>query len=93
MYNSSCLFILLIYALTATSVDIERLFSCGHFLLNYTCSQLSVLSTCALLCLESWSLLDLVQNEDVRAMMKLDEVEGQIELKKLGEHLRKPTSS
>ena len=50
---------------------------------------MSVLSTHALLCLGSWSLLDLVQTEDVRAVMRLDEVEGQIELKKLGELLNK----
>ena len=89
LYISFCLHILLIHAPTATSVDVERLFSRGRFLLNYTRSQLSVLSTRSLLCLGSWSLLDLVWTEDVKAVMKLDEVEGQIELQKLGEHLRK----
>ena len=79
----------LIHASTATSVDVERLFSRGQFLLNYTRSQLSVLSTRSLLCLGSWSLLDLVRTEDVKAVMKLNEVEGQIELQKLREHLRK----
>jgi hypothetical protein len=83
----------LIHVPTATSVDVERLFSRGQFLLSYTRSQLSVLSTRALLCLGSWSLLDLVRTEDVKAVMKLDEVEGQVELQKLRDYLRKYQNS
>ncbi|KIL55786.1 hypothetical protein M378DRAFT_90327, partial [Amanita muscaria Koide BX008] len=68
----------------ATSVDVERLFSRGRLVLAHTCSHLSVLSTRSLLCLGSWSLLDLVRDEDVRAVVNMDEVEGRIELEKLG---------
>ncbi|KIL54603.1 hypothetical protein M378DRAFT_47609, partial [Amanita muscaria Koide BX008] len=53
----------------ATSVDVERLFSRGRLVLAHTRSRLSVLSTRSLLCLGSWSLLDLVRDEDVRAVV------------------------
>jgi hypothetical protein len=74
--------------LSATSVDVERLFSHGHLILSHTRSHLSVLSTRALLCLGSWSLLELVRDEDVHAVGKLDEIEGQIELEQLAETLK-----
>ncbi|KAF8162018.1 hypothetical protein BJ912DRAFT_865091, partial [Pholiota molesta] len=72
----------------ATSVDVERLFSRGRLVLSHTRSRLSVLSTRALLCLGSWSLLGLVKDEDTRAVANLDEVEGRIELEKLAEKLK-----
>ena len=40
-------------------------------------------STCALLCLGSWSLTRLVKDLDVEAVTVLDEVEAKIELEKL----------
>jgi hypothetical protein len=43
----------------ATSVDVERLFSRGQPVLSHTRSRLSVASTRALLCLGSWSLMEL----------------------------------
>jgi hypothetical protein len=74
--------------LSATSVDIEQLFSCGRLILSHTHSRLSVLLTHALLCLGSWSLLELVRDEDVHAVGKLDDIEGRIELEQLAETLK-----
>ena len=42
----------------------------------------------ALLCLGSWSLLGLVRDEDVEAVARLDEVDAQMELNKLGDILK-----
>lgn len=70
-----------------TSVDVEWLFSCGHLVLSHTHSQLSVKSTRALLCLGSWSLKGLVQDEDVEAVARLDDVQAELELQRLSEHL------
>jgi hypothetical protein len=70
---------------TATSVDVERLFSRGRLVLSHTRSRLSVASTRALLCLGSWSLAGLVRDEDVAAVVRLDEVDAAIELDKLAE--------
>ncbi|KIM61424.1 hypothetical protein SCLCIDRAFT_122109, partial [Scleroderma citrinum Foug A] len=66
---------------TTTSVDVEQLFSHGHLLLSHVCSQLSAKSTCALLCLGTWSELNLVRDEDVKKVTKLEDVEGNKELK------------
>jgi hypothetical protein len=75
------------YYFLATSVDVERLFSRGQLVLSHTQSRLSVASTCALLCLGSWSLRGLVKDEDVEAVARLDEVDIQMELNKLGNSL------
>jgi len=72
----------------ATSVDVEHLFSQGQLVLSHMHSQLSVASTHALLCLGSWSLLGLVRDEDVEAVTRLDEVDVQVELNKLGDILK-----
>lgn len=79
--------LLLIFCSLATSVNVERLFSRGRLVLSHTRSRLSVTSTWALLCLGSWSLLGLVKDEDVKAVADMDEVEGQIELERLGDIL------
>src|SRR5258708_3160842 len=55
----------------ATSVNVERVFSCGRLILSHVHSRLSVQSTHALICLGSWSLLGLVKNADVLAIMAL----------------------
>ncbi|KAF8234906.1 hypothetical protein L208DRAFT_1259461, partial [Tricholoma matsutake] len=47
-------------------------------------SQLSVASMHALLCLGSWSQLGLVRDEDDEAIARLDEVDAQMELNRLG---------
>jgi hypothetical protein len=74
--------------LSATSVDVERLFSHGRLILSHTRSHLSVLSTRAFLCLGSWSLLELVRDEDVHAVGKLDDIKGRIKLEQLAETLK-----
>ncbi|GLB43472.1 putative protein dimerization activity [Lyophyllum shimeji] len=75
-------------SIPATSVDVERVFSRGRLILSHTRSRLSALSTRALLCLGSWSLMGLVRDEDVTAVGALDEVDGQIELDKLAQRLK-----
>ncbi|GLB43902.1 putative hAT family C-terminal dimerisation region [Lyophyllum shimeji] len=65
-----------------------RVFSRGRLILSHTRSRLSTLSTRALLCLGSWSLMGLVRDEDVTAVGALDEVDGQIELDKLAQRLK-----
>ena len=72
---------------TATSIDVEQLFSHGRIVLAHTCNGLSVASTQSLLCLGSWSLVGLVKDEDVRGVALLDDIQGKIELDKLGHHL------
>src|SRR5258708_39505830 len=65
----------------ATFVDVKQVFSCGRLILSHVHSCLSVQSTCALICLGSWSLLGLVKNTDILAIMALDNVEGNEEYK------------
>ena len=62
--------------LSATSIDVEHIFSHGHLLLSHVHSRLSVQSTRALLCLGSWSWLSLVKDTNVLAVTVLDDVEG-----------------
>ena len=73
---------------TATSVEVEHLFSRGRLILSLARSQLFASSTRALICLGSWSLLGLVRDEDVKAVMDLDEIEGVQELDRLGDVLK-----
>jgi hypothetical protein len=77
----------LTHCVPATSVDVERLFSCGRLILLHTHSRLGVITVRALLCLGSWSLKGLVRDEDVTSAALLDEIEGQIELDALGDLL------
>ena len=66
----------LINIFIATSIDVEQLFSCGRLLLLHVRSQLLAQSTCALLCLGTWSTLGLVKDSDVKKVTKLEDVEG-----------------
>ena len=84
-YNSQLSMSLILSFYTATSVNIEHLFSRGRLVLSHTRSHLSVASTRALLCLGSWSLAGLVKDEDVEAVSRLDEVDARVELKRLAE--------
>ena len=79
--------------ITATSVDVERLFSRGRLVLSHTRSRLSVASTHALLCLGSWSLMGLVRDDDVNAVAMMDEVEGLVELDRLADVLKLRSST
>lgn len=60
---------------TATSVDVECLFSKGCLLLSHMHSYLMAQSTRALLCLGYWSRLKLVKTEDVVKISSLPDVE------------------
>ena len=62
--------------LTATSIDVEWLFSGGHSIVTHTHSWLSAQTTCALLCLKAWSILNLVKTEDVFTMAALKDLQG-----------------
>lgn len=68
----------------ATCVDVSRLFSKGRPLLSHVHSRLSVQSTRALLCLNSWSAAGLVDDKDISAVVVEPELEkgvGEPELK------------
>ena len=62
--------------LIATSIDVEWLFSGGHHIVTHTHSWLSAETTCALLCLEAWSIINLVKTRDVFAMAALKDLQG-----------------
>jgi hypothetical protein len=62
---------------TATSVDVERIFSRGHILLSHIRNRLSAQSTRALMCVGLWSQLGYVKDSDVLAVGQLPDVEGE----------------
>ena len=64
---------------TATSVDVERIFSRGRLLLSHVRSWLSAQTTQAVLCLGAWSLMGMVKDKDVMKIAVLDDVEGEEE--------------
>ncbi len=61
---------------TATSVDVERVFSKGRLVLSHVRNRLSVQSTRALLCLGAWSRMGLVKDKDILQAVRLPEIEG-----------------
>jgi hypothetical protein len=61
---------------TATSVDIEQVFSKGRLILSHVQNRLSVQSTHTLLCLGAWAKLGLVKDKDVMQAARLPEVVG-----------------
>ena len=65
---------------TATSIDVEHLFSCSRLLLSHVCSRLSAQSTHALLCLGMWSERNLVMDDGVKRVSELQDVEGDHEV-------------
>ena len=64
---------------TATSTDVERVFSQGRLLLSHIRNHLLSQSIRALMCLGSWSQLGLVKDADIYAVTALAEVEGEEE--------------
>ena len=64
--------------ITATSVDVEHIFSQGWLLLSHVRNHLSAQTTHAILCLRSWSLLGLVKDEDVMKVAVMKDVEGDV---------------
>ena len=75
MYFSSCNPLTLC---TATSVDVERVFSRGRFTLPYVRNRLSAQSTRAQLCVGNWSLRGHIHDSDVLAVSRLPDVEGDV---------------
>lgn len=63
--------------ISATSVDVEHVFSRGRLLLSHVQTHLSAQSTRALLCLGCWSLLGLVKDSDVMPVARLPDLEGE----------------
>ena len=61
---------------SATSVDVERVFSKGQLVLSQTQNCLSVESTRALLCLGYWSRLGYVEDSDIQAAAVLPDIMG-----------------
>ena len=59
---------------TLTSVDVECLFSKGHILLSHIRNRLFAQSTRALLCLNNWSAIGLVIDNNVIAATKVLEL-------------------
>jgi len=66
--------------ISATSVNVECVFSMGCILLSHLCSRPSVQPTQALMMVGAWSKLGYVKNNDVKAATILPEVEGEEEL-------------
>ena len=57
-----------------TTVDVERIFSCGHLLLPHVRSQLAVESTWASLCVGLWSSQGLIKDHDIKGALSADEI-------------------
>jgi hypothetical protein len=69
-------FLLLLTLITATSVDVEHIFSRGRLLLSHVRSQMSSRTTRALLCVGIWSQLGLVRDNNVKAVTMLNDIDG-----------------
>jgi hypothetical protein len=61
--------------LLATTVDVERVFSQGRLVLPHVHNRLSYQSTCALLCVRTWSTHGMVSDSDIKAALG-EEVTG-----------------
>ena len=64
------------FFLSATSTDVEHVFSQGRLVLSHIQNRLSAQSTQALLCLGNWSLLGYIKDKDITAVTVLPEVVG-----------------
>jgi hypothetical protein len=72
-------FLLIVISPTATTVDVERIFSQGRILLPHVRNRLSVQSTRALLSVGIWSKLGYIEDEDVKLVTVQAELEGEEE--------------
>lgn len=63
-------------SISATSVDVERVFSRGRLILSHVWNRLSAQPTCAQLCLGYWSHLGLVRDADVFSIAEKEDLEG-----------------
>ena len=64
-------------SVTATSVDVERVFSRGRLLLSHIRNRLGAQSTRAILCLGSWAAAGFVKAADERKVAKLEDVDDE----------------
>jgi len=69
---------------SASTVDIERIFSQGRLVLSHICNHLSIQSTHACMCVSAWSLLGLIKDSDIWAALR-EEVTGGVENDLAGE--------
>ena len=76
----TCFLVLMLTFLQATTVDIEQVFSQGCLILPYVCSQISVQSTHALMCIGAWSKLGLLKDKDIKAVLGDDVIGEEPEL-------------
>ncbi len=63
-------------ALLATSIDVERVFSRGRFLLPYTRNRVKGQTMRALMCLGAWSRADLITADYLKASTAQPEVDN-----------------
>ena len=64
---------------SATSIDIEHIFSRSRLLLSHTQSRLSTQTTRAVLCVGQWSVCNLVKTEDIVVVSKMEDEDGEEE--------------
>ena len=64
---------------SATSIDVEHVFSHSRLLLSHTRSHLSTQTTRAVLCVDQWSVCNLIKTEDVVAVSKMEDEDGEEE--------------
>jgi len=62
-------------AFTATSIDVKQLFGHGCLLLSHVQSQLSAQSTCTLICLGTWSKLNLIKDSNMKQVTGLQDID------------------
>lgn len=53
----------------ATTVNVERVFSQGHLVLPHIRNRLTFQSTRALLCVGTWSTLNMINDSDIKAAL------------------------
>ena len=71
---------MLIFCPLGTTVDIERVFSCGHLVLLHVRNCLGVQSTRTSLCVGQWSSLGLVKDGDIKMSVGTDDIVKEDEL-------------
>ncbi len=69
-------YILTRLSLTATTVDVERMFSKGRILLPHVRNRLTGQSVRAILCLSEWARIGLVKDKDIHEATEKAEVKG-----------------
>lgn len=62
---------------TATSIEVEWLFSRGRLVISHVHSRLGVQGSRALICLGVWSHLGLIKSTDIKTVSAMEEVEGE----------------